>query len=83
MKTGIFAILIAAAAAAQPPDRNSLAAYLDAHYQTPEDYVAAKFKDHDLVFLGEAAHGVRQNLLFLHKLIPHLYKADIVIWATR
>ena len=37
-----------------------------------------KFTDHDLVFLGEAAHGIRQNLLFLHKLIPQLYKAGIL-----
>src|SRR5690242_9419750 len=51
--------------------------YLVAHHQSPDDYVLSKFKDHDLVFLGEAAHGVRQNLLFLHKLIPQLYKAGI------
>jgi hypothetical protein len=75
-----IAILLATATAAvhaQPPDRAALAAYLDAHYQAPADYVTAKFKDRDLVFLGEAAHGVRQNLLFLHKLIPQLYRAGI------
>src|SRR6266481_4919997 len=58
--------------------RKELADYLVAHFQSPEDYVVSKFKDHDLVFLGEAAHGVRQNLLFLHKLIPRLYEAGIL-----
>src|SRR6266851_2966870 len=58
--------------------RKELADYLIAHFQSPEDYVASKFKNHDLVFLGEAAHGVRQNLLFLHKLIPRLYEAGIL-----
>jgi len=33
--------------------RKELADYLVAHFQPPEDYVAAKFKDHDLVFLGK------------------------------
>ncbi len=85
------AIIVAAAvAAANAPSqgqtapvldqtlRKELADYLVAHFQSPEDYVAAKFKDHDLVFLGEAAHGVRQNLLFLHKPIPLLYRAGIL-----
>jgi len=60
------------------PLRKELADYLVANFQSPEDYVASKFKDHDLVFLGEAAHGVRQNLLFLHKLIPRLYEAGVL-----
>jgi hypothetical protein len=69
------AIVIAAAVTAA--NAQSAADYLVAHFQSPEDYVVSKFKDHDLVFLGEAAHGVRQNLLFLQKLIPRLYKAGI------
>jgi len=60
------------------PLRKELVDYLVAHFQSPEDYVASKFRDHDLVFVGEAAHGVRQNLLFLHKLIPRLYKAGVL-----
>ena len=51
--------------------------YLVKHYQTPEDYVVSKFKDHDIVFLGETTHGLKQNMLFLQKLIPLLYKAGI------
>src|SRR5260221_6157219 len=71
-------VLALAAGNAQAPGPKELADYLVAHFQSPEDDVASKFKDHDLVFLGEAAHGVRQNLLFLHKLIPQLYKAGIL-----
>src|SRR5258706_596674 len=77
----VVASAVAAANAQSPamnePLRKELADYLVAHFQSPEDYVVSKFKDHDLVFLGEAAHGVRQNLLFLHKLIPRLYKAGV------
>jgi hypothetical protein len=65
------------APALNEPLRKELADYLVAHFQSPEDYVVAKFKDHDLIFIGEAAHGVRQNLLFLHQLIPRLYKAGV------
>src|SRR5260370_33899466 len=60
------------------PLRKELADYLVANFQSPEEYVASKFKNHDLVLLGEEAHGVRQNLLFLHKLIPRLYEAGIL-----
>ena len=62
----LFAASISGACA-QPKE---LTDYLVSHFQTPEDYVVSKFKDHDLVFLGETAHGVRQNLLFLQRLIP-------------
>jgi hypothetical protein len=27
--------------------------YITTHYQTPEEYLISKFKDHDIVFLGE------------------------------
>ncbi len=78
----VVAAAVAAANAQSPvmnePLRKELADYLVAHFQSPEDYVVSKFKDHDLVFLGEAAHGVRQNLLFLHKLIPRLYSAGVL-----
>jgi hypothetical protein len=51
--------------------------YLIAHFQSPEDYIASTFKYHDLVFLGEGVHGSKQNLLFLQKLLPRLYKAGV------
>src|SRR5258706_11285692 len=86
MKNWVKRVIVVAAAVAAAnaksremtePLRKELADYLVAHFQSPEDYVGSKFKDHDLVFLGEAAHGVTQNLLFLHKLLPQLYKAGI------
>lgn len=60
-----------------PASTQAAAGYLAAHFQTPEDYIASKFKDHDLIFLGEAVHGSKQNLLFLQKVIPRLYKAGV------
>ena len=59
------------------PESSQAVDYLIAHFQSPEDYVASKFKDHDLVFLGEGVHGSKQNLMFLQKLIPRLYKAGV------
>lgn len=57
--------------------RQSAANYLISHFQAPEDYVVSKFRNHDLVFLGENVHGSKQNLLFLQELIPNLYKAGV------
>jgi hypothetical protein len=42
----------------------------------PEDYVVSKFRDHDVIFLGEM-HSVRQNLEFLQRLIPRLQQAGV------
>jgi hypothetical protein len=41
-----------------------------------DDYIVSKFKDHDVVFLGEM-HSVRENLDFLQRLIPKLYASGI------
>ena len=43
---------------------------------SPEEYIVAKFRDHQIVFLGEM-HSVKQNLVFLQGLIPKLYEAGI------
>jgi hypothetical protein len=56
--------------------KKSLSAYLLAHYQTPEAYIVSKFKDHDLVYVGES-HLVKQEVLLLQRLIPELYKAGV------
>lgn len=78
--SGIFAgMFLAAMASAQPSSTDAeqrATEYLAAHYQAPEDYLVSEFKDHDVVFLGEP-HMVRQNLLFLQKLLPRLYKAGV------
>lgn len=57
--------------AAYPPPPNLAAAreYVLGHYRTPIEYVVDKFKDHDLVVLGEF-HRLRQDPLLVQSLIP-------------
>ncbi len=50
----------------------SLSKYLENHHKKPVDYITDKFKDHDLVIIGEY-HHIKQNLSLLHQLIPRLY----------
>ncbi|MBL8269821.1 ChaN family lipoprotein, partial [Steroidobacter sp.] len=45
--------------------------------ESPADYVVGKFKDHDIVLLGESPHQVRQNLEFLQSLLPKLHAAGV------
>jgi hypothetical protein len=76
----LFAASVATAQTATSSDSEAIkraADYLAQHHKTPEEYVVSKFNDHDIVFLGELPHGVKQNLLFLQKLIPRLYKAGV------
>jgi len=46
--------------------------YLGTHYKHPFDYVVDKFKDHDLVIIGEY-HHIQQYVCFIDQLIPRLY----------
>ncbi|WP_435016093.1 hypothetical protein TA3x_003653 [Tundrisphaera sp. TA3] len=62
--------------AGDPPGRAQLVDYLAAHHQAPEAYIIGQFRDHDLVFLGEA-HVLKESLDFVQGLIPHLYRAGI------
>jgi hypothetical protein len=50
--------------------------YVSSHHQTPEDYVADQFKDHDIVFLGES-HGLKQNHEFIYSLMKRLHERGI------
>ena len=68
----VMAALPAGAAAARPAAETSVALSATA----PEDYVVAKFRDHDIVFLGET-HYIAQNLEFLQALIPRLHAAGV------
>ncbi|MFH1119906.1 MAG: ChaN family lipoprotein [Bacteroidota bacterium] len=43
---------------------------------SPENYVIDKFRNHDVVFLGEH-HVVKENLLFVQSLVPELYENGI------
>ena len=58
------------------PDIEKLAAYLKLHWKSPEDYVVSKFRDHDIVFIGEY-HRIKHDVELIHKLIPRLYKAHV------
>ncbi|MGD9347359.1 MAG: hypothetical protein PVH84_15945, partial [Candidatus Aminicenantes bacterium] len=50
--------------------------YLRSHRQSPEDYIIEKFKDHDLVFIGEG-HLIKHDVELIHALIPRLYQAGV------
>ncbi len=54
-----------------------LLGYLENNYQTPEDYVAGKFKDHDIVFLGEY-HRIKHDAELVQRLIPRLYASGVL-----
>jgi len=56
--------------------RAELSGYLQAHRQTPEEYVISKFKDHDVVILGEQ-HRARHDPILVQTLIPLLYQEGI------
>jgi hypothetical protein len=69
-------ILTASGASAAAPGEQQLAAYLEEHGKSPEDYVISKFADHQIVFLGEY-HRIRHDVELVQKLVPRLYKAGI------
>ena len=52
------------------------AGYLAERGMAPEDYVVSKFRDHDIVFLGEH-HFIRQDVEFVRSLIPLLYENGV------
>lgn len=62
--------------ALNPSVETELNGYLQQHAQTPETYILSKFKDHDVVFLGEY-HRIKHDPLLVQGLIPGLYKAGV------
>ncbi len=58
------------------PAQREVSRYLVSNYQTPEDYVIGKLKDHDIVFIGEY-HRIKQNVELIHTLIPRLYEDGV------
>jgi hypothetical protein len=58
-----------------------LKAYITTHYQSPEDYVVSKFRDHDVVFIGEF-HRIRHDPVLIQRLIPLVYKAGVFSLGT-
>ena len=63
------------------PTAADLAGYLKTHYQSPEEYVVGKFKDHDVVLLGEM-HRIKHDPELIQKLIPLLHAAGVNALAT-
>jgi hypothetical protein len=59
-----------------PEEKQELVQYLKNHWKSPEDYVIEKFKDYDIVFIGES-HRVKHNLELIYDLIPLLYQVGI------
>jgi hypothetical protein len=56
--------------------RAALTGYLREKGLPPEEYVAAKFEDHDIVFLGEH-HFVKHDVELVRALIPVLYRRGV------
>lgn len=50
--------------------------YIKENQKSPEEYIISKFKDYDLVFLGEH-HRIKHDVNFVASLIPTLYKNGI------
>ena len=63
---------------AEIPDdqKRTLVEYVQGHGMNPEDYVVSKFRDHDIVFIGEH-HLIKHDVEFILSLIPILYKNGI------
>ncbi|MFQ6113848.1 MAG: ChaN family lipoprotein [bacterium] len=56
--------------------KEELSEYLIQHYQSPGDYIVSKFKDHDIVFVGEY-HRIKQNVELIQNIIPRLYENGV------
>ena len=56
--------------------KNELIQYLRSNWEAPEDYIIGKFRDFDIVFIGEA-HHVKHDLELIHDLIPLLHKNGV------
>lgn len=80
----LFAALLGAAYAGQtrPPAeidpglKRELASHLGTEGLAPEDYVASKFADHDIVLIGEH-HFIKRDVEFVRDLIPVLHRIGV------
>lgn len=60
----------------QPEQKQQLSEYLRQHWVTPEEYLVSKFKDHNIVFVGEY-HRIKHDVHLIQNVIPLLYKAGV------
>ena len=66
----------------KPSDQANLIEYLKTNSKEPTEYLIEKFRNHDVIILGEM-HGVRENPEFVSSLIEPLYrKAGVRCLAT-
>ena len=59
-----------------PKFQAELFGYLEKNFMSPENYILSKFKDHQIVFVGEY-HRILHDVRLIHKLIPLLYQGGI------
>jgi len=65
-----------------PAERNTYLQQIDSSISDPFNFIADKFNDHSIVFIGEF-HKRKQDLEFFSSLIPYLYrskKINIIGW---
>jgi hypothetical protein len=62
-------------------NRNPLIEYLETNHLSPNEYVIKKFKDHDVIFIGEN-HYIKEQVEFIKDLIPDLYENGIYNLGT-
>jgi len=83
----LAAIVLAVGALSAAPQRvplpkvddslaRELRGYLSANYATPEEYIVGKFRDHDVVFVGEW-HRIKHDVELIQTLIPLLYRNGV------
>ena len=58
-----------------------LRGFLSAHYTTPEECIVGTFRDHDVVFVGEA-HRTKHDVELIQHLIPLLYRNGVFTLCT-
>lgn len=56
--------------------KDGLLDYLKKNFKNPEEYVLSKFKDHDIIFIGEY-HRIKHDVDLISRLIPLLYKVGV------
>ncbi len=66
--------------AIEPASRHELVSWLGTHAQSPEEYVVSKFRDHDVVFVGEW-HRIRHDPELIRNVIPRLHANGVTTLA--
>lgn len=72
----LFLVVISVVNQGYSQNYKELHQYLESNWQTPEEYVISKFKDHDYVFIGEY-HRIKHDVELILNLIPQLYENGI------